>query len=157
MDRVPVTTRGYARWTEQLKHLKEVERPENVKDIERAREHGDISEHAEYHAAKEKQGMLMAHMRVLEDKISRAQVVDPSTLSSDKIMFGATVTLLDLDNDDEVIYQIVGEDEADLKEGRISITSPLARGLVGRQVEDAVEVTTPRGSREYEVLAIDYK
>jgi len=157
MDRVPVTTRGYARWTEQLKHLKEVERPENVKDIERAREHGDISENAEYHAAKEKQGMLMAHMRVLEDKISRAQVVDPSTLSSDKIMFGATVTLLDLDNDDEVIYQIVGEDEADLKEGRISITSPLARGLVGRQVDDAVEVTTPRGSREYEVLAIDYK
>ncbi len=157
MERVPVTTRGYKRWTEQLKHLKEVERPENVKDIEIAREHGDISENAEYHAAKEKQGMIMAHIRALEDKISRAQVVDPSTFSSDKVMFGATVTLLDLDNDEEVIYQIVGEDEADLKEGRISITSPLARGLVGRQVDDGVEVTTPRGSREYEVLTIAYK
>jgi len=157
VERVPVTTRGYESWTKKLKHLKEVERPENVKDIERAREHGDISENAEFNAAKDKQGMIMAHMRQLEDLISRAQVVEPSTLSSEKIMFGATVTLLDFDNDEEVIYQLVGEDEADLKEGRISITSPLARGLVGRQVDDSVEVTTPRGIREYEVLGIVYK
>jgi transcription elongation factor GreA len=134
-----------------------VERPQNVKDIERAREHGDISENAEFNAAKEKQGMIMAYTRMLEDKISRALVVEPSTLSSDKIMFGATVTLLDFDNDEEVTYQLVGEAEADLKEGWISITSPLARGLVGREVDDSVEVTTPRGIREYEVLGIVYK
>jgi transcription elongation factor GreA len=157
VERVPVTVRGYESWMKQLKQLKEVDRFENVRDIERAREHGDIKENAEYHAAKEKQGMIMAYIRSFEDKISRAQVVDPATLSSEKVMFGATVTLLDFNNDEEVVYQLVGEAEADLKAGRISITSPLARGLVGREVDDAVEVTTPGGRREYEVLAIVYQ
>ena len=156
-ERVPVTTAGYKAWQERLRHLKEVERPQNVRDIERALEHGDLSENAEYHAAKEKQGMIAAYMRDIEDKISRAQVIDPSTLSGDKVMFGASVTLLDLDKDEEITYQIVGEDEADLKQGKISVSSPLARAIIGKVEGDEIEFRAPGGLREYEVMAVEYR
>ena len=155
-ERVPVTTAGYKAWQDRLRQLKEVERPQNVRDIELALEHGDLSENAEYHAAKEKQGMIAAYMRDIEDKISRAQVIDPSTLSGDKVMFGASVTLLDLDKDEEITYQIVGEDEADLKEGKISVTSPLARAIIGKQDGDEVQFKAPGGLREYEIMSVKY-
>ena len=157
MDRVPVTPGGYSGWLERVRHLKKVERPENVRDIERAREHGDLSENAEYHAAKDKQGMIMAHIRLLEDWIGRAEVIDPASLSGDTIKFGATVKLFDLDKEAELVYQIVGEDEADLKERRISFRSPLGRALIGRTEGEEIQVTTPGGLREYEITSVEFK
>lgn len=139
-----------------MKRLKAVERPKISKEIGTAREHGDLSENAEYHAAKEKQGLVEARIAYLEDRLSRAEVIDSSSLSGDRVVFGATVRLLDLDNDLEVSYRIVGEDESNLEQGRISIASPIARALIGKHVDDEVVLRTPRGERHYEILDVSY-
>lgn len=154
VEKVPMLAEGYEKLTAELKLLRE-ERPRIVDAIEEARAHGDLSENAEYHAAKERQGQVEASIADLEDKVSRAQIIDPATLSGDKIIFGATVTLLD-DDDKPVKYQIVGPYEADAKVGRISYNSPLGRALIGRRVEDEIEVTVPAGDRSYLVQKIEF-
>lgn len=154
MEKVPMLAEGYERLTADLKLLRE-ERPRIVDAIEEARAHGDLSENAEYHAAKERQGQVEAQIGDLEGKISRAQIIDPKTLSGDKIIFGATVTLLD-ENDKPIKYQIVGETEADAGKGRISYSSPLARALIGKQVDDEIEVTVPSGDKFYLVEKIEF-
>jgi transcription elongation factor GreA len=151
-----MTAESYARLQEEMKRLKTVDRLEVIKAIAEAREHGDISENAEYHAARERQGFIEGRLSELEDKISRAEVIDPSTLSGKDIKFGATVTLADEDTDEKTTYQIVGEDEADIKQRRLSITSPLARALIGKKVGDSVEVPTPRGSKVYEITRVRF-
>ena len=153
-EKYPMLAEGYEKLTTDLKRLRE-ERPLIVEAIEEARAHGDLSENAEYHAAKERQGQVEAAISDIEDKIGRAQIIDPSTLSGDKIVFGATVTLLD-ENDKPVRYQIVGETEADAKAGRISYNSPLGRALIGRVVEDEVELTVPSGDKYYLVSKIEF-
>ncbi len=152
--KMPMLAEGFEKLTADLKRLRE-ERPTIIDAIEEARAHGDLSENAEYHAAKERQGQVEASISDIEDKISRAQIIDPTTLSGDKIVFGATVTLLDED-DKPVRYQVVGEAEADAKVGRISYNSPLGRALIGRQVEDEVEVTVPSGDKYYLVQKIEF-
>ncbi|MBX7534202.1 transcription elongation factor GreA [Qipengyuania flava] len=154
MEKVPMLQEGYEKLTADLKVLR-AERPRIVDAIEEARAHGDLSENAEYHAAKERQGQVEAMIGDLEDKISRAQIIDPTTLSGDKVIFGATVTLLDED-DKPVKYQIVGQTEADAAKGRISYTSPIARALIGKQVEDEIEVTVPSGDKFYLVDKIEF-
>ncbi|MBX7526710.1 transcription elongation factor GreA [Qipengyuania vesicularis] len=154
MDKVPMLAEGYEKLTADLKVLR-AERPKIVDAIEEARAHGDLSENAEYHAAKERQGQVEAMIGDLEDKISRAQIIDPTTLSGDKVIFGATVTLLD-ENDKPVKYQIVGQTEADASKGRISYTSPIARALIGKQVEEEVEVTVPSGDKFYLIDKIEF-
>ncbi|GMV40108.1 MAG: transcription elongation factor GreA [Myxococcales bacterium] len=156
-DMVPITVEGFAKLKERLKYLKEFERPKNIRDIEEARAHGDLSENAEYHAAKERQSMLDVQMRETEDRIARAQVIDPSTLTGDKVVFGATVLLLDLSTDDEVTYQIVGVDEADPKASKVSISSPIARALIGKRRGDEVTVRAPGGDREYEIVDVIFR
>ncbi len=153
---VPMTARGHQQLLEDLQRLKSVERPKNVRDIEEARAHGDLSENAEYHAAKDRQSLLDVQIRELEDKIARAQVIDISRLSGDRIVFGATVELVDDDTDENVVYMIVGEHEAEPREGRISLGSPVARSLIGRRVGDLVEVRTPAGVRNFEVLDVSF-
>lgn len=153
-DKMPMLAEGFEKLTADLKRLR-LERPTIVEAIEEARAHGDLSENAEYHAAKERQGQVEATISDLEDKISRAQIIDPSTLSGDKIVFGATVTLLDED-DKQVKYQVVGEAEADAKRGMISYNSPLGRALIGRVVDDEVEVTVPSGDKYYLVQKIEF-
>jgi transcription elongation factor GreA len=148
IEKFPMLAEGYAALQRQLKQLKEVERPENVEAIEEARAHGDLSENAEYHAAKERQGQIEAQIAEIEDKLARAHVIDPTTLSGDRVVFGATVDLVDED-DRKITYQIVGETEADAKRGRISYNSPLGRALIGRRVDEEVEVVTPSGDRSY--------
>lgn len=147
---------GHEKLVRQLKRLKEVERPENVEQIEEARAHGDLSENAEYHAAKERQGQIEAQIADLEDKLARAVVIDPSTLSGDKVVFAATVRLLDED-EKPITYQIVGETEADAKAGRISYNSPVGRALIGRRLGEEVEVETPSGDRSYLIDAIEFR
>ena len=154
VEKLPMLAEGYERLVAELKALRE-ERPRIVDAIEEARAHGDLSENAEYHAAKERQGQVEAAIADLEDRMSRAQIVDPTTLSGDKIIFGATVTLLD-DDDKPVKYQIVGPYEADAKLGRISYASPLGRALIGRRVDDEIEVTVPAGDRSYLVQKIEF-
>lgn len=156
MEKVPMTQAGYIRLQEELKHLKTVERPTIIKAISEAREHGDLSENAEYHAARERQSFIEGRVLELEDKISRAEVIDVTKLSGDMVKFGATVKLADEDTDEEAVYQIVGADESDIKAGRLSVTAPLARGLIGKAVGDVVEVTTPNGSKSYEIIQIQY-
>jgi transcription elongation factor GreA len=141
---------------DELKRLKSVERPKNVRDIEEARGHGDLSENAEFHAAKERQSLLDLQIRELEDKLARAQVIDVSKLSGDKVVFGATVSLIDGDTGDKVIYQIVGDHEAQPKNGKISISSPIARALIGKTEGDDVKVQTPTGVRSFEILSVAY-
>ena len=153
-DRVPMTARGYEQIKQDLKQLQSVERPKNVADIEEAIAHGDLSENAEYHAAKEHQGHLEARISLLEDRIARAQVIDPSSQNTDQVRFGCTVRLQDVETGDEVRYMIVGEDESDASQGRISVTSPVGRALVGKAVDDSVEVKVPKGTREFDVLEI---
>ncbi|MGH6833793.1 MAG: transcription elongation factor GreA, partial [Methyloceanibacter sp.] len=138
-------------------YLKTVERPRIIKQISDARTHGDLSENAEYHAAKEQQGITEARMADLEDKLSRADIIDVSKLKGDQVMFGATVTLIDEDTDEKAKYRIVGEIEADVKQGRISITSPLARALLGKRKRDVVEVSTPGGGKSYKVVKVEYR
>ena len=154
VEKLPMLAEGYERLTADLKALRE-ERPRVVDAIEEARAHGDLSENAEYHAAKERQGQIEATIGDLEDKISRAQIIDPTTLSGDKIIFGATVTLLD-DDDKPVRYQIVGPYEADAKVGRISYNSPLGKALIGKKIEEEVEVTVPSGDKFYLVQKIEF-
>lgn len=155
-DKVPMTAEGYARMEEELRHLKSVARPEVIKAIAEAREHGDLSENAEYHAARERQSFIEGRVGELEDKISRAEIIDPSTLSGDTVKFGATVRVVDEDSDEETTYQIVGEIEADVKRGKIAVTSPLARALIGKSLGDSVEVATPKGQKAYEILEVRY-
>ena len=157
MNKIPMTSDGFDRLEEELKQLKSVERPAVIRAIAEAREHGDISENAEYHAARELQSFIEGRVLELEDKISRAEVIDVSKLSGKVIKFGATVTLIDEDTDEKSAYQIVGEDEADIKSKRLAITAPLARALVGKTVGDTVEVTTPGGSKSYEVSKVQFK
>ncbi|WP_326524289.1 transcription elongation factor GreA [Sphingomonas sp.] len=154
VEKMPMLAEGYEKLHADLKRLK-VERPQIVDAIEEARAHGDLSENAEYHAAKERQGQIEAHIADIEDKLSRAQIIDPTELSGDKIVFGATVTLLDED-EKPVKYQIVGQTEADAKTGRISYNSPLGRALIGRRVDDEVEVSVPAGDRYYLVNKIEF-
>ena len=155
-DKVPMTADGYDQLQDELKHLKSVERPAVIVAIAEAREHGDLSENAEYHAARERQSFIEGRVAELEDKISRAQIIDPSKLSGDTVKFGATVTVVDEDTDEKTTYQIVGEAEADVKNGRIAVTSPIARALIGKQVSDSIEVATPKGARAYEILKVQY-
>ena len=154
VEKMPMLQMGYDKLNAQLRELK-AERPLIVDAIEEARAHGDLSENAEYHAAKERQGQVEASIADLEDKVSRAQIIDPATLSGDKVIFGATVTLLDED-DKPVRYQIVGPTEADAKSGRISYSSPLGRALIGKKVDDEIEVTVPSGERFYVIQKIEF-
>jgi len=153
---VPMTSQGYQRLMEDLKRLKGVERPKVVQDIEEAREHGDISENAEFHAAKERQSLLDVQIRETEDRLARAQVIEIAKLSGDKVVFGATVTLADEDNGDKVVYQIVGDHEAEPKNGKISVSSPIARALIGKSVGDEIQVRTPTGVRTFELLRLEF-
>ncbi|XYI03120.1 transcription elongation factor GreA [Sorangium sp. So ce1128] len=155
-EKVPMTPEGQARLREEMRRLKEVDLPQVVKDIGTAREHGDLSENAEYHAAKERQGMIVARISYLEQTLSRAEVIDPSKLSGSKVQFGARVKLANVDTDEEQSFQIVGPEEADLKIGRISIASPLARALLGHEVGEEVRVMMPAGPRTYEILEVSY-
>jgi transcription elongation factor GreA len=152
-----VTPEGAERLKTRLKAIRESDRPKNVRDIEEARAHGDLRENAEYHAAKERQGMLDAEMRMIEDKLSRLRVIDPTTLSGTKIVFGAYVELLNLETDEAVAYQIVGEDEADSKLGRISYKAPIARALIGKVVGAEVVFNAPGGARTYEVVTVNFR
>ncbi|MGH7831376.1 MAG: transcription elongation factor GreA [Candidatus Binatia bacterium] len=154
--RVPMTHPGYQRLLDELKRLKGVERPKLVQEIEEARGHGDLSENAEFHAAKDRQSLLDVQIREIEDKLARAQVIEVSKLSGDKVVFGATVTLADGDNGTEVVYQIVGDHEAEPKNGKISISSPIARALIGKCEGDEVEVRTPTGIRSFEILRLAF-
>ena len=153
-DKVPMLAEGHRKLTDDLKRLKD-ERPSIVEAIEEARAHGDLSENAEYHAAKERQGQIEASIADIEDRLSRAMVIDPRTLSGDKVVFGATVTLVDEDKK-TVRYQLVGQTEADARVGRISYNSPLGRALIGREVGDGVEFSTPSGERYYEIKKIEF-
>ncbi|MEL7542161.1 MAG: transcription elongation factor GreA [Pseudomonadota bacterium] len=157
MDKVPMTTEGFRFLEEEVQRLKTSERPAIVAAIAEARSHGDLSENAEYHAAKEQQGHNEAKIAEIEDKLSRADVIDVSQLSGDNVTFGATVKLVDEDTDEEVSYKIVGEFEADVKDGKVSITSPIARALIGKEVGESIEVITPKGTRAYEILGIKFK
>lgn len=156
MERVPMTPKGQKRMEEELKVLKSVERPKVIQAIAEARAHGDLSENAEYDAAKERQGFIEARIKDLEGKLSCAEVIDPAKIDVDYICFGATVKIVDEESDEEVTYQIVGFDEADLTAGLISNTSPLAKALLGKRVGDQAEVRSPRGAKSYEVLKISY-
>jgi transcription elongation factor GreA len=156
MDKVPMTVNGYASLEEELQRRQQIERPRIIQAIAEARSHGDLSENAEYHAAKESQSMNEGRIAELEDKLSRAEVIDVSKLSGSTVMFGATVTLVDEDTEEKKVYQIVGESEADVRAGRVSITSPTARALIGKKVGDTVEVNTPGGGKSYEILKVTF-
>ncbi len=152
-----MTEQGYATMLEDVKFMKSVERPRIIKAIEEARAHGDLSENAEYHAAKEAQGWNETKVQELEDRLSRAEVIDPTKLSGETVMFGAKLTLIDEDTEAEVKYQIVGDFEADVKQGRISISSPIARALIGKKKGDSIEVNTPGGGKSYEIVKVQWK
>ncbi len=157
MQKVPMTLQGYESMQEELKTLKTQERPAIIQAIAEAREHGDLSENAEYHAARERQSFVEGRIAQLEDSISRADVIDPSKLDGDQVKFGATVTVADCDTDEESVYRLVGELEADIAQGKLSIASPLARALIGKTVGDSFELTTPGGTKDYEVVSVSYK
>ena len=156
MDKIPITNIGFEKLEEELKILKSVERPTVIKSIAEAREHGDLSENAEYHAAKEKQSFIEGRIADLENKISRAEVIITKKLKSNKVIFGATVTLGEVGKKKQIVYQIVGTEEADVESGKISISSPLAWALLGKKIDDSVEVYSPGGSKEYEVENIEF-
>jgi transcription elongation factor GreA len=155
-NRIPMTPEGHARLTAELKRLKTVERPAVIKSIAEARAHGDLSENAEYHAARERQGFIEGRVIELEDKLSRAEVIDISSLTGSKIMFGARVKLVDEETDEEVTYQVVGPEEAEIAQGLLSIQSPVAQAMLGKQAGDSIEVQTPRGTRYFEILAVSF-
>jgi transcription elongation factor GreA len=157
MDKIPMTAAGYTALEQELKHRQQVERPRIIQQISDARTHGDLSENAEYHAAKEAQAHNEGRVADLEDKLARADVIDVSKLSGDTVTFGATVTLIDEDTDEKRVWQIVGEPEADAKAGRISITSPLARALIGKAKGASVEVVTPGGAKAFEVKKVEWR
>ena len=157
MDKVPMTLDGFERLEEELKRLKTVERPEIIKAIATAREHGDLSENAEYHAAKERQSFNEGRISEIENKIANAEIIDVSKLSGEIVKFGAKIKLTDEDTDEDSAYQIVGEHEADINNGLLSVTAPLARALIGKTVGDSVEVVTPKGSKGYEIIGVSFK
>ncbi|HOO82251.1 MAG TPA: transcription elongation factor GreA [Alphaproteobacteria bacterium] len=157
MEQIPVTKIGFEGLEAELKDLKTVQRPNVIEAIATAREHGDLSENAEYHAAREQQSFIEGRIKELEAVIGRAQVIDPSTLSGSAVKFGATVTIVDEETDEESTYQIVGDYEADLAHSKISISSPIARGLIGKSEGDSVVIQTPKGKGDYEILAVKYK
>ena len=157
MEKIPMTAQGFSALEAEIKHLKQVERPAVIKAISEARTHGDLSENAEYHSAKERQSFIEGRVLELEDKLSRAQVIDVSKLSGKVVKFGATVTVIDEDTDQKSKYQIVGDLEADFAKGRISISSPLARALIGKTNGDTAEVNTPSGGRSYEIVKVEFK
>ena len=157
MEKIPMTAAGYAVLENELKHRQQVERPRIIQQITEARSHGDLSENAEYHAAKEQQSLNEGRIAELEDKLARAEIIDVSKLSGDTIKFGATVTLIDEDTEKKTVWQIVGEPEADAKKGRISITSPLARALVGKTKGTNVEVVAPGGAKAYEIVKVEWR
>jgi len=156
VEKVPMTIAGYKMLEQELKERQQKERPRIIHEIEEARAHGDLSENAEYHAAKEAQSMNEGRIMELEDKLGRAEVIDTTKMSCDTIKFGATVKLVDEDTDEEKIYQIVGDFESDIKSGKISLSSPIARAMIGKEVGDSIEVTAPGGTRAYEILEINY-
>ncbi|MFZ3005889.1 MAG: transcription elongation factor GreA [Phenylobacterium sp.] len=156
MEKVPMTAEGYHALDEDLKRLKTLERPAVIAAISEAREHGDLSENAEYHAAKERQGWIEGQIADIEDRMARAQVIDVSKLSGSQVKFGATVSVIDEDTEDKARYQIVGEHEADVKQGKISIASPIARAMIGKEMGDVVEVPTPGGTKAYEILKVEW-
>ena len=157
MERIPMTAGGFDSLEVELKNLKSVERPAVIKAISEAREHGDLSENAEYHAAKEKQSFIEGRLIELESMIGLAEVIDPKTLGGKTVKFGATVTVVDEDTEDEAVYQIVGDHEADVAEGKISISSPIARGMISKEAGDVVEINTPGGGKSYEILKVAFK
>lgn len=158
MNRVPMTVAGEQTLREELEHLKKVERPRITKAIAEAREHGDLKENAEYHAAREQQSFSEGRIQDIESKLSQAQVIDITKMpAGDKVIFAATVTLINLETDEEVVYQIVGDDEADVKSGKISVNSPIARGLIGKEVGDVAAIQTPGGTTEFEIDQVEYK
>lgn len=157
MQKVPMTSGGYVNLQEELKTLKSIERPAVIKAIAIAREHGDLSENAEYHAARDKQSFIEGRIAEIEDTISRAEVIDVSKLSGKKVQFGATVTIADEDTDAETTYQIVGEHESNVNEGRLSVAAPIARALIGKSVGETVEVVTPSGQKDYEIVKVRFK
>ncbi len=155
-QRIPITKQGLTQLEEELRQLKSVARPEVIRAIAEAREHGDLSENAEYHAARERQSFIEGRLAVLEDRISRSEVIDVSGLSGNTVKFGATVSLIDEDTDEKLTYQLVGELEADVKAGSLAINAPLARALIGKMVGESVEVITPNGEKIYEILKIKF-
>ena len=157
MEKIPMTASGFKALEAELNRLKNEDRHDVIKAIAEARAHGDLSENAEYHAAKERQSFIEGRVMELEDQIGRADVIDISKLSGSSVKFGATVTLVDEDTDEKAAYQIVGQDESDIKTKRLSITSPLARALIGKQVGETVEVSTPGGSKSYEIVKVQFK
>ncbi|MEX2518350.1 MAG: transcription elongation factor GreA [Paracoccaceae bacterium] len=157
VDKVPMTAAGYTALNDELRDLKTTQRPDVIRSIAEAREHGDLSENAEYHAAREKQSFIEGRIKELEGLISRADVIDPSKLSGSTIKFGATITVADDDTDQEKTYQIVGESEADIARGKLNIRSPLARALIGKKAGDSVEVMTPGGGKSYEVISVAFR
>jgi transcription elongation factor GreA len=156
-SKTPMTVYGAEKLRAELTELKSVQRPRVIQAIADAREHGDLKENAEYHAAREQQSFIEGRIQEIEGKISHAQIIDPKTLSGNKVLFSATVELLDLETDKEVTYQIVGEDEADIKEGKISVTSPIARALIGKEVDDVAVFQAPGGEKEYEIVAVRFE
>jgi len=157
MDKIPMTAGGFQALTEELRHRQQVERQRIIQAIAEARAHGDLSENAEYHSAKEQQSLNEGRIAELEDKVSRAEVIDISKLSGLTIKFGATVKLIDDDTEEEKVYQIVGDSEADVKGGKVSISSPIARALIGKKTGDSIEVNTPGGGKSYEILEVAYR
>jgi transcription elongation factor GreA len=155
--KVPITLAGFTQLQEEIKVLKTIDRPQVIQAISTAREHGDLKENAEYHAARERQSFIEGRILELEDKLSRVDVIDPAKMSGDTIKFGATVKVVDEDSSEEHSYQIVGEYEADFEKGKLSLTAPLSRALIGKTVGDVVEVKTPKGTKAYEVLKVIYK
>ncbi len=154
MNKIPMTAAGHEALDAEMKHLKTVERPAVIAAISEAREHGDLSENAEYHAAKERQGYIEGRLAELEDKLARAQVIDVAKLGGDQVKFGATVTVYDEDTEEEATYQVVGDDEADVKAGKISISSPIARAMINKEVGDVIEVNAPGGLKSYEIVTV---
>ena len=157
MAKIPLTPRGQQVLKEELKRLREVERPKNVRDIEEARAHGDLKENAEYHAAKERQGFIEGRSREIEAILAQAEVIDPAKLSGSKVVFGATVKLTDVDSGDQVTYTVVGDHEADVKAGRIAVSAPLARAMIGRERGESVSLKTSKGMREYEIVEVRFE
>lgn len=157
IEKIPMTAVGYQRLQDELQHLKSVERPNIIQAISEARAYGDLSENAEYHSAREKQGFIEGRIAELENKLPRVEVIDVSKLKGERIVFGATVTLVDVDNNKESVFQIVGDDESSIDKGLLAISAPLSRGLIGKSAGDEVEVVTPNGSKAYEILKVEFK
>jgi transcription elongation factor GreA len=157
MQKIPMTAEGHRALDDEFRHLKSVERPAVIQAISEAREHGDLSENAEYHAAKDRQGWIEGRLSEIEDKLARAQVIDTSKMSGEQVKFGATVTIVDEDTEAESTYKIVGDDEADVRSGKISLSSPIARAMINKETGDVVEVTAPGGTKTYEILKVVWK